>query len=90
MRLGWSSVGAAGYSLQPLHYSKLTAPNLQHTANQEQNDQCGNQHHSRESRSSVAVVWKLGTVRLDGLQAIARLRVVLYPAARTLLQPNRT
>ena len=25
-----------------------TAPNLQTTANQEQNDQCGNQHHSRE------------------------------------------
>jgi len=30
------------------HYSSLTAPNLQHTANQERNDQCGNQHHSRE------------------------------------------
>jgi len=34
--------------LQPGHYSSLTAPNLQHTANQERNDQCGNQHHSRE------------------------------------------
>jgi len=30
------------------HYSSLTAPNLQHTANQERNDQCGNQHHSLE------------------------------------------
>jgi len=29
-------------SLQPRHYSSLTAPNLQPTANQEQNDQCGN------------------------------------------------
>jgi len=29
-------------------YSSLTAPNLQHTANQERNDQCGNQHQSRE------------------------------------------
>ena len=29
--------------LQPGHYSSLTAPNLQHTANQERNDQCGNQ-----------------------------------------------
>jgi len=29
-------------------YSSLTAPKLQHTANQERNDQCGNQHHSRE------------------------------------------
>ena len=36
------------FSLQPGHYSKLTAPNLQPTANQEQNDQCGNQHYSRE------------------------------------------
>jgi len=35
-------------SLQPGHYSSLTAPNLQHTANQERNDQCGNQHYSRE------------------------------------------
>jgi len=26
----------------------ITAPNLQPTANQERNDQCGNQHHSRE------------------------------------------
>jgi len=26
----------------------LTAPNHQHTANQERNEQCGNQHHSRE------------------------------------------
>jgi len=35
-------------SLQPGHYSSLTAPDLQPTANQERNDQCGNQHHSRE------------------------------------------
>jgi len=35
-------------SLQSGHYSSLTAPNLQRTANQEQNDQCGHQHHSRE------------------------------------------
>ena len=34
------------FSLQPGHYSSLTAPNLQPTANQERNDQCGNQHHS--------------------------------------------
>ena len=38
----------AGLSLQTGHYSSLTAPNLQPTANQERNDQCGNQHHSRE------------------------------------------
>ena len=33
---------------QPGHYSTLTAPNLQPTANQERNDQSGNQHHSHE------------------------------------------
>jgi hypothetical protein len=38
----------AGYSLQPRHYSSLPAPNLEPTANQERNDQCGNQHYSRE------------------------------------------
>ena len=41
-------VRAATYSLQPGHYSSLTTPNLHPTANQERNDQCGNQHHSRE------------------------------------------
>ena len=35
------SVRAAGFSLQPGHYSNLTAPNLQATANQERNDQYG-------------------------------------------------
>ena len=35
-------------SLQPGHYSSLTAPNLQHTENQERYDQCGNQQHSRK------------------------------------------
>jgi len=48
VRLGWSSVRVAGYSLQPGHYSSLAAPNLQPTANQERYDQCGNQHYSRE------------------------------------------
>ena len=33
---------------QPGHYSSLTTPNLQPTANQERNDQCGKEHHSRE------------------------------------------
>ena len=48
MRLGWSSVRSTGCRLQPGHYSSLNAPDLQHTTNQERNDQCGNQHHSRE------------------------------------------
>ena len=38
----------ARFSLQPEHYSSITAPNLQPTANQERNDQCGNQHYSHE------------------------------------------
>ena len=48
MRLRWSSVRVAGFSLQPGHYFSLTATNLQPTANQERNDHCGNQHYSRE------------------------------------------
>jgi len=48
VRLGWCSVRVAGSSLQSGHYTSLTAPNLQRTANQERNDQYGNQHHSRE------------------------------------------
>ena len=42
------SYQAAGYILQPGHYSSLTAPNLQPTANEERDDQCGNQHCSHE------------------------------------------
>ena len=34
--------------LHPGHYSSLTAPNLQPTAIQERNDQCGNQHYSHK------------------------------------------
>jgi len=42
--------------LQPGHYSSLTAPNLQPTANQERNDQCDNQHHSHELLMMCIVV----------------------------------
>ena len=46
VRCGWaglvSGLQAAG------HYSSLPAPYLQHTTNQERNDQCGNLHYSRE------------------------------------------
>jgi len=45
---GWSSVRAASLSLQPGHYSSLTAPNLQRTTKQERHGPCGKQHHSRE------------------------------------------
>ena len=48
MQLGWNSIRVAGCSPQPGHYSSLTAPYLQHTANQERNDHCGTQNHSRE------------------------------------------
>jgi len=37
-----------GYSLQTGHLSSFPAPNLQPTATQEREDQCGNQHYSRE------------------------------------------
>ena len=42
---GWVQLG---FCLQPGHYSSLTAPNLQHTANQERNDHCDNQHYRRK------------------------------------------
>jgi hypothetical protein len=48
VQLGWSSVRVAGLNLHPGHHSSLTALNFQHTENQQRNDQCGNQHHSRE------------------------------------------
>ena len=56
MRLGWSGVRTTGYSLQPGHYSSLTAPNLQPTAKQERNDEYGNQHYSRELLTMGIVV----------------------------------
>jgi len=42
MRLGLSGIRVAGRTLQHGYYSNITAPSLQRTANQEQNDQCGN------------------------------------------------
>jgi len=36
------SLCIGGFSLQHGYHSNPTAPNLQHTANQEQYDQCGN------------------------------------------------
>jgi len=36
------------FSLQPGHYSSLSAPNHKPTANQDRNGQCGNQHYSSE------------------------------------------
>ena len=42
--------------LQTRHYSSLTAPNFQHTTNQERNDQRSNQHYSRELLMMVIVV----------------------------------
>jgi len=44
---------------QPGHYSSLTAPNTQHIANQEWNDQCGNQHHSRELQMKGIVMLEI-------------------------------
>jgi len=41
---------------QPGHYSSVTAPNLQPAANQERDDQCGNQHYSRELLMTGIVV----------------------------------
>jgi len=47
------SSGAQDYNvdccnLQPRHYSSLPASNFQPTAIQERDEQCGNQHYSRE------------------------------------------
>jgi len=46
----------ACFSLQSGHYFSLIAPNLQPTANQERNDQCGNQHYSHELLTTGIVV----------------------------------
>jgi len=51
VRAGWINARAAGYScysLQPGHLSSLPAPNFQPTATQQRDEQCGNQHYSRE------------------------------------------
>jgi len=47
-----------GCRLQPRHFSSQTALNLQHTANQERNDQYGNQHHNRKLLMMGIVVSK--------------------------------
>jgi len=47
-RAAGSSTTQSCLSLQSGHYSSLTAPNLQTTANQERNEQWDNKHYSRE------------------------------------------
>ena len=42
LRLVFGGPRFVGFSLQHGHYSNPAAPNLQHTAKQGQNDQCGN------------------------------------------------
>ena len=50
LQLGFSGSRAAGSSfiLQSGHHSSLTAPHLQHTANQERHDRFSKQRHSRK------------------------------------------
>jgi len=52
VRCGWAVVPGlqviARDVLEPAARTRLTAPNLLPTANQERNDQCGTQHYSRE------------------------------------------
>ena len=42
VRLVLGTVRVAGFSLQHGYHSNSTTPKLQHTTNQEHNDQCGN------------------------------------------------
>ena len=42
VRLGWSGVRVAGFSLQHGYHSNPATPSRQHTTNREQNDRCGN------------------------------------------------
>ena len=47
--VGWNNVWVVGSSTSAWAYNPGTTPAyLQHTANQERYDQCGNQYHSRE------------------------------------------
>jgi len=57
------------FSLQPGNYSSLTATNFQYTANQERNDQCGNQHYSRELLMKGIMVPRKGKAKAVPLQA---------------------
>ena len=76
----WLGVRSAGFSLQPGHYSSLTAPHLQHTVNQERHDQCGKQHHTR----SVPEVMRMILKKILNIHAITvlslqnRLLVIEY------------
>ena len=86
------------FSLQPGHYSDLTAPNLQPTATQERDDQCGNQHCSRELLMMGIVVpetcsaYKKYNKIISSIQLVLILQVHLYSLrlqpTETILQPD--
>ena len=66
------------FSLQPGQYSSLTAPNLQHTSNQEQNDQCGNQQYSRELLMMGVVVPEIYRAYKKYNKIICGIQLVFY------------
>ena len=65
-------------SLQTRHYSSLTAPNLQHTTNQERNNQCGNQQHSRELLMMGIVMPETCSVYKMYNKIISGIKLVFY------------
>ena len=68
-------------SLQPRHYYSIPAPNLQPTGNQERNDQCGNQHYSRELLMLGIVVPETFGAYKKYNKIISSIQLVFYSSA---------
>ena len=73
------------YSLQPGHYYNLTALNLQPTANQERNDQCGNQHYSRQLLMMGIVVPETCSAYKKYNKIISGMYLVFYSSVITMI-----
>jgi len=77
------------FSLQSRYYSSLTASNLQPTANQERNDQCGNHCYSRELPIMGTVVPETCWVYKEYHKIISGLVFILQlPQWRTVQQTS--
>jgi len=63
----------------------LTAPNFQHTANQERNDHCGNQHYSRELLMMGIVVPETRSAYKKYNKIISDLYLVFYSSVITMM-----
>ena len=71
--------------LQPRHFSNQTALNLEHTANQERNEQYGNQHHNCKLLMMGIVVPETCWAHKKHNKIISGIKLIFYSSVITMM-----